>query len=425
MDNKSAKRATIILGVVMIIAIGSSAVLPLFTQNIQNPVVEPTEVPIPTFAPAITDFSTITFDQDYLHPSGLFSIAQPTGWTTGQETSNPDGAEITFNNTSILSVLQVSLQVAAAPLQSMDELDAIYTSAALNQSWSNYRRIPETGLNYRETGRRREDNRLIMDFELQNQRRQIFVARQVAWYDTDWVYSVRVVTPDNQIDLLRHLIDNLVQRYRPNRLFAGTPADWRAYFDATNNFVLRYPSTWTLTDSAPGRPASIDGGDVSLRVETQQISAPLDEAGASRYVESSRPNVAVSSVQPATRGTLSGFSVAYSYADADGNPNSGLALLLNGGDNRLYVANLRLAKAGVDLNTDTAQAEYSDVARALQTFQELEGVNVPLPTPTATIAPPPTAAPTSEATVEVTAEATSEATVEAAAEATPEVTPGS
>lgn len=421
MDNKSAKRATIILGVVMIIAIGSSAVLPLFTRNIQDPVAQPTEVPIPTFAPPITDFSAITFDQDYLHPSGLFSVAQPTGWTKGQETSNPDGAEITFNNTSILSVLQISLQVAAAPLQSMDELEAIYNSAALNQSWSNYRRIPETGLNYRETGRRREGNRLIMDFELQNQRRQIFVARQVAWYDSDWVYSVRVVTPDNQINLLRYLIDNLVPTYRPNRLFAGTPADWRAYFDAANNFVLRYPSAWTLTDSAPGRPASIAGGDVSLRVETQQVSAPLDEAGARRYVESSRPNVTLVSAQPVTRGTLSGFSVAYSFADADGNPNSGLALLLNGSDNRLYVANLRLAKAGVDLNSDTAQTEYSDAARVLQTFQVLEGVNVPLPTPTATVAPPPTAAPA----VEAPAEATSEATVGAPAEATPEATPGS
>jgi hypothetical protein len=267
-----------------------------------------------------------------------------------------------------------------------------------------------------------------MDFELQNQRQQIFVARQVAWYDTDWVYSVRVVTPDNQIDLLRYLVDNLVQRYRPNRLFAGTPVEWRAYFDATNNFVLRYPSTWTLTDSAPGRPASIDGGDVSLRVETQQISAPLDEAAARRYVESSRPNVTVVSVQPATRGTLSGFSVAYSYADADGNPNSGLGLLLNGGDNRLYVANLRLAKAGVDLNTDTTQVEYSDAARTLQTFQVLEGINVPLPTPTATIAPLPTSEATAEATAETTVEAPAEATVEAtaeAAEATPEATPGS
>ncbi|MBL8121107.1 MAG: hypothetical protein JNJ78_26635, partial [Anaerolineae bacterium] len=169
----------------------------------------------------VTDFSTISFTEDYLHPSGLFAIPQPTGWTPGQQTSNPDVVDVTFNNSNLLSVIQTSVQVLTAPISGLDELDAIYTTANLNQSWSQYRRYPETGLNYRETARIREGDRLVIDFELQNTRQQIFVARQISWWDTEWIYNIRVVTPDNQIELLKYLVDNLVAGFKPNRVFAG------------------------------------------------------------------------------------------------------------------------------------------------------------------------------------------------------------
>ena len=87
------------------------------------------------------------------------------------------------------------------------------------------------------------------------------MARQVAWWDTDWVYSVRVVTPDNQINLLKYLMDNLVKSFKPNRIFAGMPTDWGAYFDPSNNLIIRYPVGWTISDSAAGRPTTIDGSN--------------------------------------------------------------------------------------------------------------------------------------------------------------------
>lgn len=433
MDNKTAQRTTVILAIVMIIAIGGSAILPLFSSNNQvttQQTAVPTATVVPTFAPAITDFTSISFDQDYLHSSGLFSVSQPTGWTPGVPTTKPDSVDITFNNAELLSVLQASLQIAAAPIENMDQLDAIYTTAVLNQSWSNYR-------NPRETARvRLPDNKLQIDFELQNARQQVFVARQISWWDTDWIYNVRVVTPNNQIDLLKFLSDKMVAGFKPNRIFAGTPADWQAYFDPTQKFILRFPSTWSLTDSAPGLPASIEGPNTSLRVEAQPVSAPLDEAAARTWVESSRAGATVVSVQPVTRGDASGFSVAYTYADSDGDSNSGLALLLNGPDNTLYAANLRIFEADVDLNTDTDQVSHDDLVKTLNSFQLLSTLNVPLPTPTPTVtaaptstaapatatAPAPTTAPTVEATAEVTAEATTEPTAAPTVEATEEAT---
>ncbi len=403
MDTHSARRATIILGIIMVIAIGSSAILPLFTNTTQTvPTEAATATIVPTFPPAVTDFSTIAFDQDYLHPTGLFSVAEPTGWTIGTQPIKADGAEVTMNNADIFSVIQVSLQVGPTPLTSMDELDAIYTTAALNQSWSNYRSPLETARNV-------VGDKLIIDFELRNARGQTFLARQISWYDTDWVYSVRVVTPDNQIDLLKYMADKEVASFKPYRIFAGTPTDWQAYFDPIQNYVIRFPSSWTLADSAPGLPASMNGDKTSMRVETLSVSAPLDEAAAKTWTEGTRAGVSVTSVAPVTRGDISGFSVAYTYTDADGNPNSGLALLLNGPDNKVYAANLRIFEANVDLNKDDSQVTHDDLVKALGTFQVLAGLKVPLPTATPTFTPlPPSNTPEVTATYTPTATNTPE-----------------
>jgi hypothetical protein len=431
MSNDGSKRTLAIISIVMVIAIAGSAILPLFTNNAVIQTAEPaTAVPSPTYPPPLTDFSSVSFDQDYLHPSGLFSVAQPTGWTPASPVSTDMGAEVTMNNVNILSVIQVSLQIATDPIDTLEKLDALYTSATLNDSWSNYRRDAQTGLNYRETGRKRENNQLTLDFELHNTRGQTFLARQVSWADGTWVYSLRVVMPENAIDALLYVMDNLVPTVQGYKAaFEGTPADWQAYFDPTSNFVIRYPANWTLDDGAPGRPASFSGDDAVLRVETLAGVTVDDEDAARAWVEASRAGITILNVEPATRGDLSGFSVAYGFTDADGNPQSGVALLLNGA-NGLHVANLRVAAAEIDLNSDTLAEPFTTLTQILGTFQSLGGINVPLPTPTPTPTLPPTAPPAPtitampEATVESTAEATpaAETTVEATTEATAEAT---
>jgi hypothetical protein len=425
MSNDGSKRAFTIISILMVIAIAGSAILPLFTNNNQVQTTEPpTEQPKPTFPPPLTDFSSVSFAEDYLHPSGLFSIAQPTGWTPALPVSNPSGAEITMNNPTLLSVIQVSLQITAEPVASLDQVDALYTTAALNESWSNYRRDAQTNLNYRETGRKRENNQLIIDFELNNNRGQTFLARQVSWADDTWVYSVRVVMPQDAINALKFMVDNLVPSLNSYKtLFEGTPADWTAYFDSTSRFVIRYPSTWTLEDGGPGRPASFSGDNAVLRVESLPGQQVADEAAARAWVEASRAGTTVVTVEPATRGNLSGFSVSYSLTDADGNAQSGLALLLNAAE-ALHVANIRVNAPDVDLNADDLAEPYTTLINILKTFQPLGDINVslPTPTPTATLAP---ATPTLEATATVAATATTtevEVTLEVTDEPTSEST---
>ncbi|MBZ0274670.1 MAG: hypothetical protein K8I60_00915 [Anaerolineae bacterium] len=366
--NTGTRRATVILGLIMVIAMGSSVILPLFRANTQNRTTAPTATPGPTLPPPITDLSSINFDQTYVHPSGLFSVSDPAGWTPSTPVNNGGDVEIAFSNSTQASIVQVMVRVPdpapAAPL-TLDDVDAYWSNEALSQSWARY-------TNWRETSpeRVRENDKLSMDFEV-TLRTQTYVARQVSWTDGDWIYNVRVVALENATDMIKYMVDALATTLKPNKEFVGTPTDWNAYIDQTTGLAMRFPALWTVTDSAPERPTTIDGSNLVLRLETLADTTVADDAAARAWVEGTRPNVSVTSVNPVERGGDSGFSVAYSYTTTDGEAQSGLALLLNSADSKVYVANLRLFAPNVDLNSEDAAATYGDVLEALKTFTVL------------------------------------------------------
>jgi hypothetical protein len=247
------------------------------------------------------------------------------------------------------------------------------------------------------------------------------LARQSSWTDGQWIYSVRVVTPETMVDLLKYVLDNETTTLKPNKQFVGIPFDWPGYFDQTTGYIIRYPGTWSVTDSGLGRPASISGPNAALRVEAQ-ANAANDEAAARKWVEDTVPGSTIVSAKAVERAGAKGFQVAYSFTTPDGDKQSGAALLLNGPDAALHIANLRLNAADVDLNSDAAATNNADAVKVLSSFQAI-GVGLTLPPPP-TPTPLPTAAftptPETTATPEVTAEAvgTAEATLEATAEAT-------
>jgi hypothetical protein len=81
---------------------------------------------------------------------------------------------------------------------------------------------------------------------------------------------------------------------------------------------------------------------------------------------------------------VSGFAVSYQFSDLDGNPLSGLAVLLNGAD-KLHVADLRFPGSGIDLNNlgDTPDTLYSSYAQVMDTFQLVPQLNVTATGPSA------------------------------------------
>lgn len=368
------KRMTYIIGFGLVAILGLSTILPLLSTNVTTPIqqapVEPTA--LPTFPPP-PDPSTITFDETYLHPSGLFTVAEPNGWSPSQPLTTQEQVRAVFSNTQQQGVIQVDVDRPASAGEAaltLDDVDARFNDSWLSASWREY-------TSWEESSREREDDRLVIDFAL-GLRGQTYVARQTAWTDGDWIYSVRVVMPENATNSLLYILDNVANSLEPNKEFAGTPFNWNAYFDPQATHVIRYPAEWDLADSAPGRPASIQGnGSAVLRVEAQSDTQISSEEEARTWAEQLRSNVSVLSVEPVSRDDSEGYSVAYSYRTVDGDAQSGLALLLNGPEDQLHVANLRFTGNEVDLNAAEVDEQYSSLLDVLDTFTimpELAGV---------------------------------------------------
>ena len=413
--NDNAKRASLYLGIFLAVVMIGGIFLPLIRNNTPTTqdVPEPTATPLPTFPPPPADLTTIAFDKYYLHPSGIFAIAQPDGWTASEPSRGTTIAQVNLVNNATLAVVDSYIEDPATPLTA-DQLSDHFSESAINSSWANF-------TTWTESSRRLEGERLILDFTVTLQGRT-YVARQQAWTDGDWVYVVRVLVPENATELLRYLLDNFVASLRPMTIFQGTPLNWSAYYDPNANHIIRYPQEWAVTDSAPGRPTSISSNDgILLRVEARAGAAVADEAAARAFVEGTRSGVSVTSVQPVERGTAQGFSVAYGYTTVDGSRESGLAVLLNTADETLHIANLLFPTSDIDLNTvsagepapeATAEPSSSDaylpLAQAMGTFTVIEPISLSEASLPATATPMPTVAPTSEATTEATTEATSE-----------------
>ncbi|NWF69809.1 MAG: hypothetical protein HXY40_12060 [Chloroflexi bacterium] len=451
MQNRNTRTAAIVISVVMIIAIAGGAIFPLFNRDLQNNTPAPTPTIIATFPPPL-DPALISYATQYMHPSGLFSVAVPNPpvWNSIEPQSTTTRQSVAFRND--LSVIEVYVEKADTPIASMDELNARFTTPILQGSWSRYSPV-------RETGRRVEGDRVLIDFEL-GFRQQTYLARHVAWTDGDWIYVVRIVMPDNARDQLVGMLESEIGTFVPYTQFSASPFEWNATYDAQARHLIRFPSTWIVTDSSPGLPTSVSGPDGSaLRLESRAGSV-ADEAAARAFVTAQRPGATVVSVAPTTRGDSSGFSVAYSLTNADGDAISGLMVLLNNADGMLRFADLRMPRAGVDLNAlpaldpavpaTAAQVDNQTAAQIMSTFWVFPGLAVPVPTltpiptalPTSTLDPavaltqtalaptvvPTATAATAEAAATVATETATEAATEAVTQAatqalTPEATP--
>lgn len=325
---------------------------------------------LPTFAPPVQT-SLISFEDEALQASGLFSMAIPAPPEWGAVESSYDGfsnrARLILRNEA--NVVEASAESPETPITSMEELETLYNEQTLGSSWRSYtdwretQRVPTTIA---------DKDVLQLDFEL-DFRGQTFIARQASWFDDERVYSVRVITPENANELLVFLLDELVSSFDVLDRFAGTPLDWSAYYDDQSGHIVRYPRDWQVTDAAAGFPASVEAANASMRVEAVEGESIADADAAEAYV-AGLPGVAdVLGVTEVTRDDLSGYQVAYTFDSVSGAAGSGAVVLLNGED-RLHLANLRATGLDANLNEaaeDAVATNYSDI---LASFSTLSGV---------------------------------------------------
>ncbi len=377
MSNRTTQnRVSLYLGIFLAFIMAASLALPLISnqQLQQQSQVQPTATMLPTVPPPIEDLSTITFDETYLHPSGLFTVAVPSGWEPVTEVNTTGEAQVTMRNPEALSIVEARIirPTSAVDLSSAEGLQAVFNETWLGSSWREYS-------TWDETARRVEDDQLVIDFNL-TRTGQDYIARQIAYTDGTWIYLVRAVTPSNSSRVLLHLLENERESLEVVDRFLGAPIEWKAVFDNDSKVVIRYPGTWQVTDSAPDAPVSVEGSGAQLRLET--VDATVDSAEtAAAYVEGLRPGVTVLSTTEIENYGTPGYRVAYTLATPDGTTQSGLVTLLTT-DEAVYSANVLLTDVSdTDLNAvDPAAAEtdavISQAIRMTETFSLLPELQV-------------------------------------------------
>ncbi len=410
----NAKRASVILGVFMAIVLVAGTVLQLFGAGTttSSTTIIPTTTPVPTFPPPPA-VGTVDFSQLYLHTTGAFAIGQPAGYEQVSPNASPNLAQVNMVNNASLSVIDAFVQDPQEPVTAAD-LSGFFTEDVLDRTWDFF-------TNWVETNRTATDTDLTIDFSVTLSGQQ-YVARQRAWTDGTWIYSVRVLTPANATEYLRAMLDGATASLIGFSQFAGTPLNWTAQYDHTTGAIVRYPSTWAVTDGGVGRPTSITGPDgAALRVETR-AGATVDSADAADAVlQQIRPGAFVTSSEEISKGgsataeAVSGYRLSFTSLTLDGDVQSGLAEVLNGPNNTLYIAVLQTPLASLttapEATEDPSAASISQYTQMMDTFGVLPVLNLSAsslpPTPVPTLTPPPVEAapePTEEATAEVTAE---------------------
>lgn len=326
--------------------------------------VEPTPVAGPTAPPPVTNFDDITFNETYLHPSGIYTVGYPAGWTPSSPSNNGSLVQVNFNNQDTLSVIETIYEEPATPFEDLDALSTHYDTAFLQSSWSRYN-------NWQETARfsDEETNQVTIDFEL-SLGGQDYLARQTSTLNEDGtVDTVRVVVPDNSRDYLLFLLEGMQDSIEPVELFADSPTGWTSFYNEEDGYVIRYPSFWRITDGEPGSPVTIEGGDNVLQLEATGDLNVTSEDEARSYVESLRPNTEVLSAQPVERQDASGYAVSYQTTTVDGTSDSGLIVFLNEAEGNTLVSNLRVKNTSADLlNIEEENSALTDAVNVIESF---------------------------------------------------------
>lgn len=355
--------------VALVLIIGSmvlSTVLPGLINNQPAPQPQNTAESLdPTIPPVVfptpeTGTPIINSAGAYIHPSGAFYLMQPQGWITSHNTQ-VDVASASMVNTASYSVVHAYIQKATFE-QDLASLDTANDAAMLAATWSEYDSWTETS---RELG----EDRLTINFTL-TLGGATYLARHYTWVDPaepTWAVVLRFVVPGNNPALLDALADQIIPSYHllPDALTA--PLTWDAFNDQIAGYTIKLPPDWQLTDGGPGliTTYSRQGMTLTLSHDAEGTIADADEAAA--WVSNLRAEAEIIGVEPVAHTLGEGFIVVYHFTDADGENQSGMAVLLSDDERGLYAAHLRIAEGEVTPSTDGSDPN-AEIWQALNTF---------------------------------------------------------
>lgn len=391
MKNKKRRRVrtqyliTAVLGIVMTVIFIFVAIFPntnedettlVPTLDAANtiPTLQPTSIVAPT-----PDSGTpqITLLEHRIHSTGLFQFLQPgDDWRLERDDYNTDyrRGSLIYVSPSRLAVVHAFVEIGTnyPTLQMLS--DNLYTDVHFDSEWAQYG-------GWEMTNREVSDRFVTLEFALQDERnaRLSYISRQISWLEADWLYTIRIVVPNNNPVLLNHLFDLAMPTMIGYRNIAVFPLlGWKQFSDIPQRLMIKLQEVWTLVGGSSGRPMTYAGATLTqgYEVTMQRFTGqPLDSLEAAQaWITNFRPGAAIIEGQVTQQTFASGYWFSYSYTNPDGEAISAAASLLNDDEGNLYIAELRSPESGVNFLGADLQEQQLIGQQTIQSFTVLAPV---------------------------------------------------
>lgn len=345
-----------------------------FVISLINPGVTTTDESelFPTFTPPGTELPPpdpnpdLSGEPTHVHSSGYFQTFKPSGsdWTVFEDAGAQSDTvlSVVFQSGQRLAVVHNYIR-RGVEVESVESLNTEYlTNAHFAESWVDYE-------SWEETGRSVGADSVTTEFTLVSGELD-YLGRDITRLgENGWVFVTRLVVPGNNPGLLDTLEGYVVPAFVGLPL-QGLPFDWPTYADPELGYLFKRPAAWQLVAGTPGHPVTFspaearDRGMIRVWAEGDRT---LDGAGdAEAWLAELVPSAEVIGIDPLQQGEASGFQVAYSFTDREGDPRSGLFVALLRLDGMAQAANLQVREADVNLLEGASLAgALADVRRAV------------------------------------------------------------
>jgi hypothetical protein len=315
----------------------------------------PFTFPTPQATPVLISFGP------RIHKTGMFFIANLEEWNDS-ENAESNRAMISYIDNARFAVVHAFVDAGLQPLD-LNYVKTYYDTATFDSAWNNY-----DSWNQVERGELEGDAiRDVFELALGG---MTYHAVQYAFPYQNWLFTLRIVVPENNPALLQALEDKMYPSLRPNPDAVGLDFRWPAHAVKDQGYLFKYPESWRaagmtasrLTDPNDHVLMTVDAEDFTrAKVTGDDVTAAIVER---------LPDAEIAEIEPVERAHAQGFRADFAYRDPDGAERQGTLMMLAGGGRR-YIVDLRLSSATLDPLDAEAERAAADAEEVLRSFSVL------------------------------------------------------